>query len=103
MLYMLPTKADRRYRGRYPNAIHSYSLGSTDIDGARCISFETNCGERFTCSYDRLDHNAFDGQARRSVNWMDIVRGGTVVIMMRLDQYGEWLTRIRDARNGEKV
>ncbi len=99
MLYILPTRAARKYRGKHPNRIHSISLSGTDRDGAKAAHFETNSGERFTCSYDRLDMPRINS-TRTLVGtcFTEFVRNGTVISTMTQAQYDAWLADIRKAR-----
>lgn len=98
MLYLLPTRSPVRYKGEHPNRLRSCSSG-TDIDGQRCVHFETNCGERFTCSYDRLDMKRIDStRAMLGTVWTEFVKSGTVVTTITQEWYDEWLASIRHER-----
>ncbi len=99
MLYLLPTRADRRYTGKHPNRIHSMSMSGTDRDGAKSMHWETNAGERYTCSYDRLEM----GRINRTRTfcgtvWTEFVKDGTAVTTMTAEQYQAWLRDIHAAR-----
>lgn len=101
MLYMLPTGTAKRYTGKYPNriAMVSYSSKSFDIDGNACVHVETNCGERFTISRDRIENlNApIMGQ-----NLTDICKNGTVLNTMTQEAYDTWLAGIRAEREANR-
>lgn len=102
MLYLLPTRSPVRYTGKHPNRLRSWSTGGrnqTDRDGKRCVHFETQSGERYTCSYDRLDIKRIDStRTMLGTVWTEFVKNGTVVTTMTQEQYDEWLTSIRRER-----
>lgn len=99
MLYLLPTRSPRRYTGKRPNAIHSFSGGtlSRDKDGNRCVHFETNAGERYTCTHDRLEElKSYQGYVGKL--FTDLLKNGTVVNIMTQAEYDEWLAQVRADR-----
>ncbi len=104
MLYLLPTRADRRYTGKHPNRIHSISMSGTDADGNRAAHWETNAGERYTCSYDRLEMERMN-RTRTFVGtaFTEFVRNGTVVTPMSQDTYDHWLAIVRRQRQDREA
>lgn len=103
MLYLLPTKGARRYTGKHPNRIRSISLGGTqtDRDGNRCASWETNAGERYTCSFDRLEMGRINStRSFVGTSFTEFVKNGTPVTTMTQAQYDVWLARVLAARQG---
>jgi hypothetical protein len=95
MLYLLPTRSDTKYRGKYPNRIKSASYSPHNTDGKGCIHLETNCGERFTASADCI---ADIQSVRIGVDISDYCKAGTLVVAMMQSQYDEWLASIRARR-----
>ena len=98
-LYLLPTKTDKRYAGPNPNKIVSASYGgdNRDVDGKPCIHIETNCGERFTVSRDRLEADcSVEGFVSR--NLTDICANNTVLHTLSQERYDEWLQKIQAQR-----
>lgn len=99
MLYLLPTRGATRYRGKRPNAVRYFSGGpsSHDKDGNPCVHFETMCGERYTCTLDRLEElKSYQGLVGKV--FTDLVKNGTVITPMTKAEYDAWLAAIRKAR-----
>lgn len=103
MLYLLPTRGKAGYRGKRPNAIRSFSGGtkSLDRDGNRCVHWETNSGERYTCTLDRLEdlqsYNGYMGKV-----FTDLVKSGTPIVTMTQEEYDAWLAAVRAERLAAK-
>lgn len=103
MLYLLPTRGTTRYTGKHPNRIRSFGSSGADKDkdkdGARCAHWETNSGERYTCSYDRLEMGRLN-RTRSTLGtiWTEFVRNGTVVTTMPQADYDVWLASVRAER-----
>lgn len=92
VMYRLPTRATRKYRGKYPSNVYSVSLTAVDVDGNRCAHFETNCGERFTVSYDRLNTiavNAAKSFCGKCIT--QFIRDNTVIEPLSRERYDAWL------------
>lgn len=100
MLYLLPTKSDTAYRGAYPSRIASASYGgdNRDVDGNPCVHLETNCGERFTISRDRLDVAYVNGEGFVGASLNDVCLNNTVLHTLSQERYDEWLEKIKAAR-----
>lgn len=98
MLYLLPTRGSTPYRGKRPNGIRSMSTSpkSFDKDGRRCMHFETNCGERYTATFDRLELENYAVVVGKQFH--DILKNGTVVNTMSQTEYDNWLVEVRRAR-----
>jgi hypothetical protein len=102
MMYLLPTKSSIRYAGKRPNAIRHFSGQGTDMDGAKCVHIETNAGERYTISYDRLEP-LLSYQGLLGKPFMDIVQNGTVITTMTQPMYDEWRDKLVKARAMAKM
>lgn len=102
-IYRLPTRANRTYKGKYPNNVHNVSLGGRDIDGKKCAHFESNDGQRYTVSYDCLDIPARnETRSMTGLPWQLFVHGNDRPTDMSQAEYDTWLGSIRHSRLAQK-
>lgn len=98
-IWKLPTRANRVYKGKYPNYIRSISLSARDIEDKKCMHIESNDGQRYTISYDRLDIRGCKEISRFvGLPWHAFVIGDHTPTDMTQAQYDAWLADIRTKR-----
>lgn len=103
-MYFLPTRPPRRYRGKYPFRIHSWSYadsGSQRAIGAflsirRPVHIELNSGVRFICSIREL--KAKDLKVGADFHEILVDQEPTFIELAQA-QYDEMLALIRKVRS----
>ena len=101
MIYQLPTRSPRRYRGKYPARINSWSCSRSPSQRAladflhlsRPVHLELNDGQRFIA--DMCD---LVGDLRLAMDMNDAVLPRTTVVQLGQDRYDAMLALVREAR-----
>jgi len=101
MIYRLPSRSPRKYRGQYPRRVHSWSYSSSpcqmlikDILKLELgpVHIELNDGTRFIA--DRADLR----EVKCGVEWLDCLKKGTLGIDLSKERYDFMLDQIRTLR-----
>jgi hypothetical protein len=102
-MYLLPTRATRRYRGKYPHRIHSWAYSQSPSQRAlgaflslrKPVHIELNDGRRFIASISELLPN----QSRMGVEFEMILRHNPCTIdEMSQEMYDQLLELVRRLR-----
>lgn len=98
MIYQLHTRSQRRYRGKYPRRINSWSYARSarqdivakHLDMKRPVHLELNDGTRFIADMSDLDLNG----CRVGIEF-SLVSKAPCVIDLTQDRYNAMLAEIR--------
>jgi hypothetical protein len=101
MIYLLPTRSARKYRGKYPTRINSWSYSrspsqmivATHLDMKRPVHMELNNGSRYIA--DMCD---LVGDVRLAVEFDDAMLPRTEQLELSQERYDAMLADIRAHR-----
>lgn len=101
-MYLLPTKSGRRYRGKYPDTIHSLgysnSLSQQVIGGYlsinRPIHIELNNGRRYIAAAAEIDM----AKAHLGADFNDVIKSPHEIIALLQERYDEMMAKVRKVR-----
>lgn len=111
MIYRLPTRSPRKYRGKYPYRINSWSTGGSKISPdqqivkdhlgleTRPVHLELNNGERYIADAKSIGFE----KLRCCIDLLSVVVGASSPIELSQESYDAMLAKVREVRGHAQV